>query len=107
MAEDLAWQHDIAIHKICEKYQSVNKYCLDMELALDSGKCKMLDVLLPPIKEKGEKVLIFSQFTSMLDILEMYLVVKNHNFCRLDGSTAVMERQVSPNLIYFNFLGKS
>uniref|UniRef100_A0A914C232 SWI/SNF-related matrix-associated actin-dependent regulator of chromatin subfamily A containing DEAD/H box 1 homolog n=1 Tax=Acrobeloides nanus TaxID=290746 RepID=A0A914C232_9BILA len=93
VAEDMAFLHDIGIHQICAKFSSTVEYCLDMELALNSGKCKMLDRLLPPIKEKKEKVLIFSQFTSMLDILEMYLALRNHNFCRLDGSTAVMERQ--------------
>uniref|UniRef100_A0A0R3PZV7 Helicase C-terminal domain-containing protein n=1 Tax=Angiostrongylus costaricensis TaxID=334426 RepID=A0A0R3PZV7_ANGCS len=42
---------------------------------------------------QGDKVLIFSQFTSILDILEVYLRIRKYTFRRLDGSTPVMERQ--------------
>ena len=35
-----------------------------------SGKLKMLDRMLPKLREDGHRVLIFSQFTSMLDLLE-------------------------------------
>ncbi|PIO53836.1 helicase protein, partial [Teladorsagia circumcincta] len=41
----------------------------------------------------GDKVLIFSQFTSMLDILEVYLRIREYSYRRLDGSTPVMDRQ--------------
>lgn len=93
VAEDLAFLSDFAISQLCSKYTSTQKYCLDEKVALESGKFKELDVLLPAIKNKGDKVLIFSQFTMMLDILEVYLRLRGHNYCRLDGSTPVMERQ--------------
>lgn len=38
-------------------------------------------------------MLIFSQFTSMLDILEVYMRIRQYSFRRLDGSTPVMDRQ--------------
>lgn len=60
---------------------------------MDSGKFKRLDTLLPKLKEDGHRVLIFSQFTMMLDIVERYLEIRKHGYCRLDGSTAVEERQ--------------
>lgn len=41
---------------------------------------------------QGDKVLIFSQFTSVMDILEVYLKLRDYQYCRLDGSTPVMER---------------
>ena len=52
-----------------------------------------MDVLLPKLKTDGHRVLIFSQFTMMLDIVERYLEIRKHGYCRLDGSTAVEERQ--------------
>jgi len=73
-------------------------YELNKELSLDSGKCKQLDIMLPPIINKGEKVLIFSQSTTLLDILELYMDCRSYKFCRLDGSTPVMERQELINL---------
>uniref|UniRef100_A0A0K0D0U8 SWI/SNF-related matrix-associated actin-dependent regulator of chromatin subfamily A containing DEAD/H box 1 homolog n=1 Tax=Angiostrongylus cantonensis TaxID=6313 RepID=A0A0K0D0U8_ANGCA len=93
VAEELSFQSDFQIHKLCEKFFSTKKYLLDEGLALESGKCRLLDQLLPKIKAQGDKVLIFSQFTSMLDILEVYLRIRKYTFRRLDGSTPVMERQ--------------
>lgn len=63
------------------------------KLILDSCKFRELDYLLPKLKEEGHRVLIFSQFTMMLDILEKYLYIRNHRFMRLDGQTAVTDRQ--------------
>ena len=40
------------------------------------------------------RVLIFSQMTRMLDILEDYCFWRNYEYCRLDGSTPHEERQV-------------
>ncbi len=40
-----------------------------------SGKLKLLDKMLPKLKERGHRVLIFSHLTTMLDILEDYLGV--------------------------------
>lgn len=41
----------------------------------------------------NHKALVFSQFTSMLDILERDLTSNNINYCRLDGSTQAGKRQ--------------
>ena len=41
---------------------------------------------------KGDRVLIFSQFVIMLDIVEEYLKIKKYKYFRLDGTTAVSER---------------
>lgn len=62
-------------------------------LILDSGKFKKLDELLSKLKEDGHRVLIFSQFVMMLDVLERYLDIRDHAFLRIDGQTPVTERQ--------------
>lgn len=59
---------------------------------LDSGKFKMLDTILPDLKDQGHRVLIFSQFLSVLDLLEIYMSNSGHSYLRLDGSTQVQER---------------
>lgn len=58
-----------------------------------SGKLVLLDKLLVKLKSEGHKVLIYSQFTSLLDILEDYLEWKMYDFERIDGSTSLTARQ--------------
>ncbi|CAG01534.1 unnamed protein product, partial [Tetraodon nigroviridis] len=51
-----------------------------------SGKLVLLDKLLTRLRERGNRVLIFSQMVRMLDILAEYLTRKRYPFQRLDGS---------------------
>ena len=75
-----------------------------------SGKLKMLDRMLPKLQQDGHRVLIFSQFTSMLDLLEDYCELREHNFVRLDGDTNRVQRRLdvrrfnAPNSPIFIFL---
>jgi len=41
---------------------------------------------------QGDRVLLFSQFTMMLDIVEEFMTSRQYNYLRLDGSTPVIER---------------
>lgn len=52
-----------------------------------SGKMMLLHKLLPKLKEKGSRVLIFSQMTRVLDILEDYCRYIKFDYCRIDGNT--------------------
>ena len=56
------------------------------------GKLVLLDKLLTRLAAKGHRVLIFSQMTRMLDILDDYLVSKGYQYCRIDGKTSYEER---------------
>lgn len=40
-------------------------------LVTDSGKLSVLDSLLKRLKEEGHRVLIYSQMTKMIDLLEV------------------------------------
>uniref|UniRef100_A0A671X6F2 Chromodomain helicase DNA binding protein 2 n=1 Tax=Sparus aurata TaxID=8175 RepID=A0A671X6F2_SPAAU len=51
-----------------------------------SGKLVLLDKLLTRLRERGNRVLIFSQMVRMLDILAEYLTKNRYPFQRLDGS---------------------
>ncbi|XP_056146515.1 chromodomain-helicase-DNA-binding protein 1 isoform X2 [Lampris incognitus] len=55
-------------------------------LIRSSGKLVLLDKLLVRLKERGHRVLIFSQMVRMLDILADYLRSRQFLFQRLDGS---------------------
>ena len=68
------------------------KYILCDVLVDNSGKLKVLDQLLTKLKANGDRVLIFSQMTTVLDIIEDYCIWKGHGYCRLDGSTAHSDR---------------
>lgn len=56
-------------------------------LITNAGKMVVLDKLLKRLKERGSRVLLFSQMTRLLDILEDYCVYRNFEYCRIDGST--------------------
>lgn len=58
-----------------------------------SGKLVLLDKLLPRLKEQGHRVLLFSQFKIMLDILEDYFNARSFSFERIDGSITGHRRQ--------------
>jgi SWI/SNF-related matrix-associated actin-dependent regulator of chromatin subfamily A member 5 len=52
-------------------------YTTDMHLVTNCGKMVILDKLLPKLQDQDSRVLIFSQMTRMLDILEDYAIWKN------------------------------
>ncbi|CAC5422274.1 SMARCA5 [Mytilus coruscus] len=72
-------------------------YTTGMHLVVNSGKMSVIHKLLPKLKSQGSRVLIFSQMTRVLDILEDYLFWQGYQFCRLDGKTPHAERTVSIN----------
>lgn len=53
----------------------------------NSGKMQLLHKLLPKLKERGSRILVFSQMTRLLDILEDYCRLVGHEYCRIDGNT--------------------
>ena len=60
----------------------------------DCGKLQTLDTLLRRLKSGDHRVLIFTQMTKMLDVLESFLNYHGHRYLRLDGTTRVEQRQV-------------
>ena len=62
-------------------------------LTQSSGKMNFLGKLLSKLKDDGSKVLIFSQFKRVLDILQDYLFLLRLPCERLDGGTAMQKRQ--------------
>ncbi|KAF4613338.1 hypothetical protein D9613_011056 [Agrocybe pediades] len=67
-------------------------YTTDEHLIQNSGKMVILDKLLASMKAKGSRVLIFSQMSRVLDILEDYCLFRGYKYCRIDGGTAHEDR---------------
>lgn len=62
-------------------------------LLSSSGKLELLDRMLLKLKAGGHRVLLFSQMTTMLDLLEEHVMNRGWRYQRLDGSTRATERQ--------------
>lgn len=62
-------------------------------LQYDCGKLQELSRLLRQKKLEGHRVLIFTQMTRILDILEIFLNFHGYLYLRLDGATKIEDRQ--------------
>ncbi|XP_020482634.1 lymphoid-specific helicase [Labrus bergylta] len=71
---------------------ATQEFKIDEQLVKSSGKFLILDRLLPALKKRGHKVLIFSQMTSILDILMDYCYLRDYQYSRLDGSMSYADR---------------
>ncbi|RCK65871.1 ATP-dependent helicase FUN30 [Candida viswanathii] len=92
--EDMQVMSDFELDRLCAKFpKTLSRWKLEDEKYLDSGKILQLKKILDKIILRGEKILIFSLFTQVLDILEKVLSLFDLKFVRLDGSTKVDERQ--------------
>jgi SWI/SNF-related matrix-associated actin-dependent regulator of chromatin subfamily A member 5 len=67
-------------------------YTTDEHLVDNAAKMVMLDRLLKKMHAQGSRVLIFSQMSRVLDILEDYSVMRGYKYSRIDGSTAHEDR---------------
>ncbi|KFV65164.1 Lymphoid-specific helicase, partial [Dryobates pubescens] len=79
---------------------ATQQFKIDEDLVKNSGKFLLLDRMLPELKKRGHKVLLFSQMTMMLDILMDYCYLREFKFSRLDGTMSYSERE--ENMHQFN-----
>merc|ERR1719233_1902085 len=78
-------------------------------IQFDCGKLQMLDSILREEKKGGHRVLLFTQMTKMLDVLEEFLNLHHYRYLRLDGRTktqirAKMMERFNRNDSYFVFI---
>ncbi|XP_071962626.1 chromatin-remodeling ATPase INO80-like [Antedon mediterranea] len=62
-------------------------------MVCDSGKLHVLDKLLTKLKQQGHRVLIYSQMTRMIDLLQEYMWHRKYTYMRLDGSSKISDRR--------------
>lgn len=73
-------------------YPGTRQIIIDEKLIQQSGKLLVLDALLPRLKTENHKVLLFSTFTTMIDLIEDYVIMRKHKYVRLDGTTKIENR---------------
>lgn len=85
-------------------------YTTDEHLVYNLGKMIILDKMLKKFQKEGLRVLIFSQMSRLLDILEDYCMFRKYEYCRIDGLTshedriAAIDEYNAPNSKKFVFL---
>jgi len=63
-------------------------------LVSSSGKLATLDALLDELLPSGHRLVLFSGWTSMLDLIEEFLKARGTLYARLDGSTNRVQRTI-------------
>ena len=58
------------------------------------------------LKAEGHRVLIYSQMTRMIDLLEEFMHHRKHTYIRLDGSSKIHERRGEFQILIYDFLSK-
>ncbi|XP_043696234.1 CHD3-type chromatin-remodeling factor PICKLE [Telopea speciosissima] len=64
------------------------------QLLDSSGKLQLLDKMMVKLKEQRHRVLIYTQFQHMLDLLEDYCTYKKWQYERIDGRVGGADRQI-------------
>ena len=81
------------LRKICNHpYLFQDYYTESEELMRSSGKFELLDRIVPKLIKTGHRMLIFTQMTQVIDLLEAFMRLRNIKHLRLDGSTKHEER---------------
>ncbi|GJP54386.1 hypothetical protein CLOM_g13479 [Closterium sp. NIES-68] len=94
VVEELQGYSDFTLNQLCEAHNdALAHFLLSRQQFFDSCKCQALSSLLPQLQSDGHRVLLFSQWTAVLDILQHVLGLLGLKFLRLDGSTQVVQRQ--------------
>lgn len=70
------------------------------DLIAPSGKMRRLDYLLHSLRAEHHRTIIFSNFTSTLDLIEGLCVLRGLGYERLDGDCSRVERELS--ILRFN-----
>jgi len=93
IVQELEAYSDMEIHSLCDGRSALQHFTLNNHEWLASGKVQKMLQLLRRFMAEGHRTLIFSQFTMVLDILELVLEREAIAYFRLDGTTKVAERQ--------------
>ena len=98
--EMLKWS-DFDLHSACldtirqfpSMKEKLEKYCLMESDLFTSPKMQKLRTMLPTLVKEGHRILLFSQWQMIMDLLECLLNSLQMDFYRLDGSTPISTRQ--------------
>lgn len=94
LVQELKNESDFTLHLWCRDYpRLLKKFDLAPESELDSGKVQKLLELVAQYQKNGDRVLVFSKFSRVIEMLREVLALRDIQHRVLMGSTAVAERQ--------------
>lgn len=86
----------LKLRQVCCHPQLLNLETTKADTHTASAKTEfLLDELLPELIEENRRILVFSQFTSMLAILEKEIQTRGHRYVKLTGATQDRETPVN------------
>ena len=96
--KEISSYSDLDLHELCVDYSGSHAALKRLRLPNDalfeaSAKCQRLRTLLPELRQQGHKILLFSQWVRLLDLLGALCDEVDLTTCRLDGATNIADRQ--------------
>lgn len=93
VSEELRSYSDFQIHTLAAEHPSLlGRFTLDPQLLCSSAKFRALERILRELQAAGSRPLIFSQWTTCLDLIGCLMDHMGLSYLRLDGSTEVKDR---------------
>uniref|UniRef100_A0A2C9WKY3 ATP-dependent DNA helicase DDM1 n=1 Tax=Manihot esculenta TaxID=3983 RepID=A0A2C9WKY3_MANES len=80
-------------HVVAKLHAILHLYPPVEQIVSQCGKFRLLDKLLNRLFALKHKVLIFTQWTKILDIMDYYFSEKGYEVCRIDGNVKLEERK--------------
>lgn len=92
--EELLQMNDFELHLLCTEKTVLRSFRLTKEQLFESsGKLICLKEMINELICKKHRILLFSQMTKVMSIIQYYLEEAKIKYLRLDGNTPVEERQ--------------
>lgn len=94
LVQELKNSSDFELHLWCRDYpQLLAKYDMPSSAELDSGKVRKLLDLVEQYRARGDRALVFSKFSRIIELLQEVLALRGVDHRVLMGNTKVTERQ--------------
>lgn len=94
LVQELKNSSDFELHLWCRDYpRLLQQHDIGADAELDSGKVRVLLDLVARYQEAGDRVLVFSKFSRLVELLREVLALRGIDHRILVGSTSVAERQ--------------
>ncbi|GAB0136520.1 hypothetical protein EsDP_00004820 [Epichloe bromicola] len=94
LVQELKNSSDFELHLWCRDYpRLLRQFDIPSAAELDSGKVKKLLELIRQYQENGDRVLVFSKFSRLIELLQEVLALQKIDHRVLMGNTNVSERQ--------------
>ncbi|KAK0617929.1 SNF2 family N-terminal domain-containing protein [Bombardia bombarda] len=84
---------DFELHLWCRDYPCIRKYDIPKDSWMESAKVKVLLKMIHEYQENGDRVLVFTRFAKVIEILGECLSSEDIQYLSLQGNTDVSERQ--------------